>query len=149
MRRFYQMWRATSFHVHRSETRAQGFSLEFSFPLIRFLSFSVIYSLCLPLILSLSSRSPFFYPLSVKCQISASFHSFSVFPLAADLRHTVHMSASLTLTSLSNSKQANKKKTNTKNSSFFFFNAGGQRDEKWTVAVMILWKNTVIELSHV
>lgn len=78
---------------------------------------------------------PVFNPLSVKCQISASFHSFSVFfffsPPAADLRHSVHMPASLTLTSLSNSKQKNNKKKKTKH--FFgsaLFYSGGRGEWK-------------------
>lgn len=57
-RRFYPMWRATSLHVHRSETRAQRFSLEFSFPLVRFLSLPAVYAFGLPLTLSHSSCSP-------------------------------------------------------------------------------------------
>lgn len=82
-------------------------------------------------------------------------------PPAADLRHSVHMPASLTLTSLSNSKQKNnkKKKPNIFLDPLFFIQADGG-NEKWTVSLMILWKNVVInamsaatlqtvELSHV
>lgn len=92
---------------------------------------------------------------------------FSFFPFlqrfspAADLRHSFHMFASLTLTSLSNSKQKNKTKQKTLRFLIHFFKIQpDEGNEKWTVTIMILWKNMVInamsaatlqtmELSHV